>query len=340
MLISFLAALAAGAGLAAVSLWLYARHAAKWGIVAASSEDRHLHQGRIVSGAGVAFLWPTVVLLVLFPPVISNVPQWHSLWLAASMGLFLLVATGFIDDRHHLPARWRLLVQVVSTGFFLWLAYSFLQASGYGSFWVLLIFLGTLWWLNLFNFMDGANGMAGWHALLALGFYALAFACHGHSELALLAEFVAAAVAVFLYWNFPRARLFMGDAGSLGLAWLIAVLAIFGLLSGAVNPAFVFVLHSAFILDATLTLLHRWRRGKPLTQAHREHLYQQLIASGHSHSRVALAYALATLASGALAWLTLDGNDALRWAVLIGWPVSLMAVWLLLRRSTKNYGCA
>lgn len=328
--------------LAAASLWLYARLARQVGAMAVANDDRHLHTGQIPSGAGVAFLWPLVVLFFLLGgDVLTTGPENSNpreLLLLTGGGLLLLLGLGYADDRTPLPARYRLLVQVLLMTLAITISTPMLSWLGVG--WLGVIFVGGLWWLNLFNFMDGANGMAAGHAIVATVFYAVAFCLADQTDMALLATATTVASAVFLRWNFPHARLFMGDAGSLGLGWVMLMLALLGFSLRAFDPAFVLTLHAPFVLDASLTLLQRWQAGRPLTQAHREHLYQRLIAVGWSHARVAVVYALATVASGMLALANQTMDAPQRWLLAGCWLLTLLLLGSFLNQTTKNQPAA
>jgi len=330
--------------LAAASLLLYTHLARRWGLLAEADSDRHLHQGRVPTGAGLAFLWPLLIVLPWlmslpgtahdFLPGLTDFPE-KQFYAIATLGLLVLFFTGYLDDRRHLPARWRLLIQIILVSGLLVLLWPPLQSHGFGRWWLPVFFLGALWWLNLFNFMDGANGMAAWHVVVTTGFYALVFYLHGALKPAFLSAAVALVSAVFLRWNFPRARFFMGDTGSLSLAWLILLLALAGLTTGAFDPTFVLLLHLPFVLDSTYTLWVRWRGGQRLTEAHRQHLYQRLITSGQTHARVALGYALASLVGGLLALASFSLPETGRWLILLVWLVLLLMVGTFLNQTTK-----
>ena len=334
------------AALVAASLFLYAHLARRWGLLAVANADRHLHRGQVPTGAGLAFLWPLLLLLFLWLLGVLESPQGflpgvdkvsvNRILTITTVGLLAMLVTGYLDDRYQVSARWRLLLQVVLVSAVLLLMWPLLHRAGFPLWWLPIFFFGALWWLNLFNFMDGANGMAAWHVVVSASIYALVFYLNGAFQLAFLAASTALVSAIFLYWNFPQARLFMGDAGSLGLAWLILVLALAGLLTGVFDPVFVLLLHLPFVLDSTLTLYRRWRAGQRLTEAHRQHLYQRLIAGGQSHARVSLAYALASLFGGVLALISQALPAWSRWLVLLSWLAVLLVVGSFLNRATKT----
>ncbi len=98
----------------------------------------------------------------------------------------------------------------------------------------------------------------------------------------------------------------MGDSGSLPMAWVLAILALYGLATDQLNVMQIAVVHAVFIVDTTLTLIMRIRKKENITQAHATHIYQRLIKSGHSHNQISIAYACITVLSCLLIWLTVD----------------------------------
>ena len=177
------------------------------------------------------------------------------------------------------------------------------------------------WMLNLYNFMDGMDGFAG--GMSVAGFLALAWAGWqaGDASFAIAAGVVAGASAGFLFFNFPPARIFMGDVGSATLGLLAGALSWQGWRAGLFSWWFPLLVFSPFVVDATVTLVRRILRGERIWQAHRSHYYQRLVLSGWSHRRTVLAeYGLMLAAGGSAAWL-LSHRD---WA---GW---IIACWVLI----------
>jgi len=204
-------------------------------------------------------------------------------------------AVGWIDDHRSLPARVRLLAQAAALAVVFATLAAGLGIEGVAA-WLLLACAAALpallllWSINLHNFMDGIDGLLALQALFVLGTLSALSAQAGHvAQGAVLATF-ALAVAGFAPFNFPRARIFMGDVGSgvvglaigLAVAWQVA--------TPGVAAASGFVLCSAFAIDATCTLLARMLLGRRWYSAHREHLYQWLVRCGHSHARVVAYY--------------------------------------------------
>jgi UDP-N-acetylmuramyl pentapeptide phosphotransferase/UDP-N-acetylglucosamine-1-phosphate transferase len=198
-----------------------------------------------------------------------------------------------------------------------------------------------LFWLagftNAFNFMDGINGIAGLTALVSGVIYAIA-GSEAHSGLVTaLGVITAGCAAGFLPWNFPRARVFMGDAGSLVLGLLLAYTAVTADVSGALPfPASVLLL-GPFIFDTALTLVRRALRGEKVWRAHREHLYQRLSRLWGSHTPVSGLYAGFAIVCGVLALGYRDLGDGGR-LLSLGAPLGAMLVFAVavLRADAKH----
>ncbi len=239
---------------------------------------------------------------------------------AALGGAAVLALVGLADDRFGLSARVRLLVQLVVAG-------GYLVSLGYSASWLEAVALGigVVWMGNLYNFMDGADGLAGGMALFGFSAFAIAAALSGQEGFALVCAGVAAAAAGFLVFNFHPARIFMGDVGSVPLGFLAGALGLAGRHSGAWPLWFPLLVFCPFILDATVTLLQRALRREKVWQAHRTHYYQRLVRMGLGHRRTALlAYALMAIA-GAAALLALQLGFSLQ-CIIITMCISLHLV--------------
>jgi len=201
---------------------------------------------------------------------------------------FALAVVSFIDDRGGLPARVRFLAHGVAAA--AWLAVALPAAP----LWLLpILFLAIVWVTNLYNFMDGMDGLAGGMAAFGFGAYAVAFWLAGDATSALFSASIAAAAIAYLRFNFHPARIFMGDVGSIPLGFLAAVVGLQGWRDGAWPIWFPVAVFSPFIFDATVTLLRRAARGERIWEAHRTHYYQRLVQLGWGHRNTALAeYAL------------------------------------------------
>lgn len=192
----------------------------------------------------------------------------------------LIAIIGFMDDHGHIAARWRLLGHFLAAAWALaWLGgLPALDVFGarldLGWFGAIVAAFYLVWLLNLYNFMDGIDGIASVEAICACLGACLLYWLGGFEQLLMLPLLLAMAVAGFLYWNFPPARIFMGDAGSgfLGIA-----LGVLSLQAAWVSSQLFWcwlILLGVFIVDATYTLLRRLSRGDKVYEAHRSHAYQ------------------------------------------------------------------
>jgi Fuc2NAc and GlcNAc transferase len=211
--------------------------------------------------------------------------------LALGGGGALVAAVGWLDDRHGLAAGTRLGVHLAAAAWTVaWLRGMPDLILGEGSAHLglpgaFLAVLAVVWATNLYNFMDGIDGLAAAEALVVGGAASLLLGSRG-SPLGIVALLSAAAAAGFLVWNRPPARLFMGDVGSGFLGFLFGGLAVASENAGALPALLWLVLLGAFFVDATVTLLRRMARGDAWYAAHRTHAYQRAVQAGWSHLRV------------------------------------------------------
>jgi Fuc2NAc and GlcNAc transferase len=221
-----------------------------------------------------------------------------------------IAVIGYADDALTLSARTRLLVQAICAGLALWVlnplpALTLFGAELPGSVTVVLYFLGIIWLTNLYNFMDGIDGIAALETIaIALCWIALL----GLNQATIPLILICATVG-FLYFNWPPARIFMGDVGSAFCGFVIAGLALF-YASADQTPVLLWLIPaSAFIVDATVTLIVRILRGRRPGVAHRSHAYQHAARKIGKHLPVSLAYfLLSTLWLGVIAFWVRNGS--------------------------------
>ncbi|MGH8029287.1 MAG: glycosyltransferase family 4 protein [Arenimonas sp.] len=283
--------------------------------------QRRLHAQSTPRGGGIAM---ALVLLAAWAWLLFDLPTPMTAWLA--LGTAVAAGTGLADDLLAMPSVAKLLGQMIAAAAIaLALPWPGLATgAGVGVAWVFALVL-----LNFWNFMDGANGMV----VVQTAVVAAAFAWLSSDAAATLVAWVALAACVgFAPFNLPRARVFMGDAGSHVLGATVAILGLWALRRGDARPAQVALLVSAFVIDAGLTLAKRILQGRRFWRAHREHLYQLAVRRGHSHSGVCMAYAgwailCAWLALGLGARGTFEGAAAATAVGLLG-----ATTWVVLRR--------
>ena len=261
--------------------------------------ERSSHVVPTPRGGGLAFV---VVFQASVPLLaLAGLVEWRLGW--ALLGAGAIVALlGIADDHRHIPARWRLLGHFIAAFWAIrWLGgMPTIELLGlqmtFG--WVgdVLAALFLVWMINLYNFMDGIDGIAGIEAVCIGAGAALCYKAAAIDGLTGAAELVLlCAVVGFLFWNFPVARFFMGDAGS---GFLGLVLGVLGLAAAWQEPRLLWVwliLLGVFVTDATFTLLRRLLRGDAVYQAHRSHAYQIVSRRFGSHVPVTLAVAAINL---------------------------------------------
>jgi UDP-GlcNAc:undecaprenyl-phosphate/decaprenyl-phosphate GlcNAc-1-phosphate transferase len=193
--------------------------------------------------------------------------------------------------------------------------------------------LALAWTTNLYNFMDGADGLAGGMAIFGFGAYALGAQLYGAATLAALCASIAAASAAFLVFNWHPARLFMGDVGSVPLGFLAGGLGLQGWAIGAWPLWFPLLVFAPFMCDATLTLVKRLARRERVWQAHRDHYYQRLVRLGFGHRGAALIeyVAMAACAAVALALLRQPVQIQAYALALAFAALAAVAVWIDVR---------
>ncbi|UVE19692.1 glycosyltransferase family 4 protein [Pseudomonas sp. LS44] len=293
---------------------------------------RSSHSVPTPRGGGVAIV---LSFLAALPPLASvGVLAWPVMWALLGAGAWIAVV-GFLDDHGHIAARWRLLAHFIGAGWALgWLGglpplviFGFDLELGWLGYALAAFYL--VWLLNLYNFMDGIDGIASVEAICVCLGGALLYLLLGEGAAVLAPLSLAVAVAGFLFWNFPPARIFMGDAGSgfLGIA-----LGVLSLQAAWVAPQLLWswlILLGVFIVDATWTLFRRLLRGDKVYEAHRSHAYQYASRQFGKHLPVTLAVAMLNLLwlLPIAAWVGLGGVDGALGLLLAYLPL----VWLAIR---------
>lgn len=176
-----------------------------------------------------------------------------------------------------------------------------------------------IWMSNLYNFMDGIDGLAGGMTVLGFGILSGLSWLGGAQDLALTTAIVAVGAGGFLYFNLPPAKIFMGDVGSVPLGFMAGGLALKGIDAGLFNVWVPLLIFFPFVADSTGTLCRRLLRGEKVWCAHREHWYQRLVLAGWSHRRtLGVGYAL-MLVSGTTAVVYNRAAELVQAAILMGW---------------------
>jgi UDP-GlcNAc:undecaprenyl-phosphate/decaprenyl-phosphate GlcNAc-1-phosphate transferase len=232
--------------------------------------------------------------------------------------LLAVIAVSLWDDRRGVHVLIRLAVQAAAAASWVWLAAPAVN--------VVVAVIAIVWMANLYNFMDGSDGLAGAMTLVGFVAYATAAAAAGGGD-AVLFLALAAGTAPFLFQNAPPARVFLGDVGSVPLGFLAAVFGIAGCSEGWWPLWFPVLVFLPFIADASVTLARRALRRARVWQAHREHFYQRLVQLGWGHEGTLKLYAALMLGCAGSAVAALLRRPQLGPALLALWSVLLVALY-------------
>lgn len=232
-------------------------------------------------GLAVAIAW-FVGLVYLFIIQRMEEPLFYAL-----LSGFPLTLTGFADDVFNLKPGVRFLVQFICAASALWFlgGLQHCQLSMVDCQWSFLLtpiaFIAIIWSINLFNFLDGIDGYISTEVIfIGISLFLLA-----GSSLGIL---LAASVGGFLIWNWPKAKIFMGDVGSTLLGFIVAVFAVYYQNTQQISIVVILILTAVFWFDATITLIRRILNNEKLSVAHRKHAFQRIVQAGWSHQKTTL----------------------------------------------------
>lgn len=284
---------------------------------------RSLHETPVPRTGGIGIHAGVILAWAITAP---NLPD------AAWAAFAVMLAVSFIEDVGGLSAAWRLAVHVLAAGLFT--ADLLLDAHG----WIVVaaVAVAIAWMANLYNFMDGSDGLAGGMALIGFGGYGVAAWLSGSTAFALLNFSVAAAAAAFLVFNFHPARIFMGDTGSVPLGFLAGALGVIGWQQRDWGWWFPLVLFSPFIADASVTLARRLLRRERVWEAHRDHYYQRLVLMGWGHRKTALAEYALMLACGAIGLVAMTQAEAAQLTLLSGTVLAYLTIIAVIERAWRR----
>jgi Fuc2NAc and GlcNAc transferase len=279
-------------------------------------------------GGGLAFVVPITVAWFI-TAILSD----DDALLAIACSGLALACIGFEDDRRRLPPMLRLSAQCVAAAAVCFIAMHPPDGSGGDAAVVrVLAVLAIAWSSNLFNFMDGLDGLATSESLfVVLGGLAVAILTGAGSATIVAMAALAGGLGGFLPWNAPKARIFMGDAGSTWLGFVLASLALLeaGRQPGALQAWLIFP--ALFVTDATVCLCRRGLRGENVIKAHRAHAYQNLSRILGSHAKVVAIFALGNLCLVPAAWACIQFPGMAWWVT--GATYSVLAVLAVAARS-------
>jgi Fuc2NAc and GlcNAc transferase len=295
---------------------------------------RTSHERPIPRGGGlsivVVFLCSLSVMFVLKMPAGE---QAALSWLL--IGGFAVATVGFLDDLRDVPQAVRFTVHLGAVAFGLIVLPSLpsLNLAGHvvdpGWIVTLLLFVGHAWFINLYNFMDGIDGIAGVQAVTMLGCAAVIMFLMSVGTWLTIFGILIASVGGFLVWNWPPAKVFMGDACSGFLGFVLGALAVITSIYGPLNLWVWLILGGVFLVDSTTTLLVRVGRGERWHQPHRSHAYQRLSRRLGSHAKVTTAVLLINvLWLAPLAYFAAKHSDAGLVITAAAWtPILVAVIW-------------
>lgn len=285
-------------------------------------------------GGGLAIV-VTSLMATLATTVSGSLPVRTSL--ALLIGGCAIAAVGWFDDKNHLSIRLRFVVHTMSA------ACAVIMLGGVQSFRIgpvalsspiilsAIAVVGIVWAVNLFNFMDGIDGIAGTQtACVSLGGGAMLM-LGGETGLAYCMLALGAAALGFLVLNWHPAKIFMGDVGSGFIGFYVATVAVASDRVSAVPLLLWVMMMAVFVVDATGTLICRIVEGHPWSEAHRSHVYQLAVRSGFSHDRVALVVCIVDCLLVSIAFLSMRRPD-LASAISVVVLAAVFVAWVRLRR--------
>jgi Fuc2NAc and GlcNAc transferase len=261
--------------------------------------NRSSHTIPTPSGGGLS-----IALSVLLVIGLLYFGSWIKEDIASALGVgsFIVVLIGWLDDHHQLPALWRAICYFIAAAWAVYcldgvetiqLSTKVLLPNQLGS---LLAVFWIVWLTNLYNFMDGIDGIAGSESICVSLFSGVVFFSIGENGLGVICFVVLMSTCGFLYWNWPPAKIFMGDVGSCLLGFFFGVLAIIGEKYDAITIVAWLILLAVFIVDGTLTLFMRIMQREKWYNAHCSHAYQRLVQMGVSHKKVSVSVLLINVA--------------------------------------------
>ncbi|NOT22177.1 MAG: glycosyltransferase family 4 protein [Nitrospiraceae bacterium] len=299
--------------------------------------ERSLHEAPVPRTGGIAVLMSVLIGLIIVSAMGTSMVMGDATisWWSETTGLIvgLTVFLGFIsflDDRRKVPIVVRLGCQLAAASILVvvgGLQFPSFTVPFIGriDFWFgggLITILFLVWMTNLYNFMDGMDGFASGITVIGCGLLGYLGWQAQHPVITVIATLQSAAASGFLVRNFPPAKIFMGDVGSVPIGFLVAALIVLGCRDGVFDLWVPVIIFSPFILDATVTLVQRAYRHEKVWEAHRNHFYQRLVLSGWGHRRTVLAeYGVMVLCGGFALFYQYASE---------GWQLAILGFWGML----------
>lgn len=262
---------------------------------------------------------------------------WSVMWSAVVWWIVLpmlfLFAVSLRDDLKGLSIRWRLLAHIIA-------ATVLMIGSGLAlqnTLVAFIVLLCVVWMTNLFNFMDGSDGLSSGMAILGFSMYGIASLMYDNIQQAMLNFAIGSAVLGFVNYNFHPAKLFMGDCGSIPLGFLAAAMGLWGWQLEMWPAWFPVLVFSPFILDASVTITKRLLRREKIWEAHRVHYYQRIIQMGWGHDKLAwYSYALTLTVGISALWGLYLSSNAL-WLLFLFWGGVYAALMFIIDKRWNDF---
>lgn len=277
--------------------------------------DRTLHQGAVPRGGGIVIAMSLLLSLLILALLGDR------LLFFGGLALLMLgwTSLAWCDDRQDLSPRFRLVVQavlaVLTVAVFGWVDH--IEGLSLGWFGAVLTVLGIIWMTNLYNFMDGMDGLAASQGIVAsitLGFW---FYMAANIELAIACLVVASSSYGFLLWNWKPAKIFMGDVGSITLGAFFATIILIAANRHDFPVISLLLIFTVFIADASITIVLRALRGEKVWLPHRSHFYQRLANIGIAHAKIVSAAIVMMLLCSLIGTMTVLYRDMIIVGLLV-----------------------
>lgn len=285
--------------------------------------ERSLHEAPVPRIGGVGL---HLGVLLAWAILVPNLPSQNLI------AFVLLLLVSFVEDLRGIPVALRLAAHLFAA-----MLVSITLFSGYGFVLIVVATLAVAWMANLYNFMDGSDGLAAGMTIFGFCFYGIAALVAGNEPFALLNFSVAAAAMAFLIFNFHPARIFLGDVGSVPLGFLAGAFGLAGFVNQLWPWWFPLLVFSPFLIDASVTLARRLLRRERVWQAHRDHYYQRLVRMGWGHRKTAFAEYVLMAVCGAIGVAAVASPASIQIAALTVAAIAYCALALWVDQAWRRF---
>jgi len=300
--------------------------------------ERSLHSIPVPRAGGVAILVAFFIGNLLLIPLLGT-----TLSLFLILASLLIALVSFLDDCYSLSAGLRFIVHFCAAFLLVWNGFTLesLELPGWSWHWhdfvaMLLSCCFIVWLINLYNFMDGMDGFAAGMAIIGFSCFAV-LGWQAEDQLFMSASLiVVAGVAGFLLFNFPPAKIFMGDSGASTLGFLVAAYSLWASVEEIFPIWVALMVFSPFIVDATVTLVRRALAGERVWEAHKSHFYQRLVQLGWGHKKTVLRGYLLMVLCGVSACISLQMSVSIQWLTIVIWAVVYVAIVIRVTRLERQ----